>query len=158
MSFGSFYGGIYIVQLDKTTGKVASGATCLHLANRIAKFDAIEGSYIYRHSGYYYLFVSLDFCCQGVSSTYHIGVGRSTSVTGPYYDRGGLPMTQGGVTLLLTAHGNIIGPGGQTVIRDRSGALLVDHYYDGNNNGFPALGLNHLDWSADGWPVLRNER
>ena len=158
LSFGSFYGGIYIVQLDKTTGKVASGATCLHLANRIANFDAIEGSYIYRHGGYYYLFVSLDFCCQGVNSTYHIGVGRSTSATGPYYDRGGLPMTQGGVTLLLTAHGNIIGPGGQTVMRDGSGALLVYHYYDGNNNGFPALGLNYLDWSADGWHVLRNER
>jgi arabinan endo-1,5-alpha-L-arabinosidase len=43
-------------------------------------------------------------------------------------------------------------------MRDGSGALLVYHYYDGNNNGFPALGLNYLDWSADGWPVLRNER
>ena len=95
MSFGYFYGGIYIIQLDKATGQVASGATCIHLANRIANFDAIEGSYIYRHGGYYYLFVSLDFCCQGVLSTYHIGVGRSSSVTGPYYDRGGLPMTRG---------------------------------------------------------------
>jgi arabinan endo-1,5-alpha-L-arabinosidase len=158
MSFGSFYGGIYIVQLDKATGQVASGAACLHLANRIANFDAIEGSYIYWHGGYYYLFVSLDFCCQGVNSTYHIGVGRSTSVTGPYYDRGGLPMTEGGITLLLTAHGNTIGPGGQTVLHDLSGPLLVYHYYDGNNKGFPALGLNHLDWSTDGWPVLRNER
>lgn len=158
MSFGSFYGGIYLVQLDKATGQVASGATCIHLANRIANFDAIEGSYIYRHGGYYYLFVSLDFCCQGVLSTYHIGVGRSTSVTGPYYDRGGLPMTEGGVTLLLTAHDNIIGPGGQTVMHDRGGPLLVYHYYDGNNNGLPTFGLNHLDWSTDGWPVLRDDR
>jgi arabinan endo-1,5-alpha-L-arabinosidase len=158
MSFGSFYGGIYIIQLDKTTGQVASGASCIHIANRIANYDAIEGSYIYRHGGYYYLFVSLDFCCQGVNSTYHIGVGRATNVAGPYYDRGGLPMTVGGVTLLLTAQGNIVGPGGQTVMEDWTGPVLVYHYYDGNNNGLPTLGLNHLDWTSDGWPLLRIER
>jgi arabinan endo-1,5-alpha-L-arabinosidase len=154
LSFGSFYGGIYIIQLDKTTGQVASGATCQHLANRIANFDSIEGSYIYYHDGYFYLFVSVDFCCQGVNSTYHIGVGRSTTVDGPYYDRGGLRMDQGGVTLLLTAHGRFIGPGGQTILNDRKGPLLVYHYYDANNNGFPNFGMNYLSWTSDGWPVI----
>ena len=154
MSFGSFYGGIYIVPLDKKAGQVAAGATCQPLASRIGNFDAIEGSYIYRHDGYYYLFVSLDFCCQGVNSTYHVGVGRATSVNGPYYDRGGLPMNQGGVTVLLTAHGCFNGPGGQTVLETERGPLLVYHYYDGNQNGLPSLGLNYFSWTSDGWPVV----
>jgi arabinan endo-1,5-alpha-L-arabinosidase len=157
MSFGSFYGGIYLIQLDKTTGQVAAGATCEHLANRIGNADAIEGSYIYHHGGYYYLFVSLDFCCQGSNSTYHIGVGRSVNVNGPYYDRGGLRMDQGGVTLLRTSQGRYIGPGGQTVMEDMRGPLLVYHYYDGENNGLPTLGMNELGWTSDGWPFIRSK-
>ncbi|MFT4114783.1 family 43 glycosylhydrolase [Silvibacterium sp.] len=158
MVFGSYYGGIYIVQIDAKTGQVASGASCIHLANRSNSLDAIEGSYIYYHDGYYYLFASLDACCEGVSSTYHIGVGRSTSVTGPYYDRGGLPMTEGGVTVLLSAHGRFIGPGGQSVMKDRNGSLLIYHYYDGDNSGLPSLGLNYLEWTADGWPTLLRDK
>ncbi|GGH14293.1 family 43 glycosylhydrolase [Silvibacterium dinghuense] len=158
MVFGSYYGGIYITQMDAKTGQVASGASCIHLANRSNSLDAIEGSYISYHDGYYYLFVSLDACCDGVSSTYHIGVGRATSVTGPYYDRGGLPMTEGGVTVLRSSQGRFIGPGGQTVMKDRNGSVLVYHYYDGNNNGLPSLGLNYLEWTADGWPTVAHER
>lgn len=154
MSFGSFFGGIYLVELDSKTGQVASSASCQPIANRIGNFDAIEGSFIYHHDGYYYLFVSLDFCCQGVNSIYHIGVGGATSVAGPYFDRGGLRMDQGGVTLLLTGHGRFIGPGGQTVLRDLTGPVLVYHYYDGNSNGFPELGINKLAWTSDNWPVL----
>lgn len=57
MVFGSWSGGIYIVQIDSDTGQVASGASCIHLASRTSG-RAIEGAYIYPHNGYYYLFVS----------------------------------------------------------------------------------------------------
>lgn len=29
------------------------------------------------------------------------------------------------------------------------------NYYDGNNNGNPALGLNLLGWTSDGWPYVQ---
>jgi arabinan endo-1,5-alpha-L-arabinosidase len=90
-----------------------------------------------------------------VNSTYRIIVGRSANVNGPYTDRGGLALTTGGGTILLSAHGTINGPGGQTVLKDTDGDLLVYHYYDGNNNGDPALGLNLLGWTADGWPFIQ---
>ena len=153
LAFGSWYSGIHIVPVDNSTG-IPTGAACIQLAYHPSG-TGIEGSYIYPHGGYYYLFASIDNCCNGDNSTYRIIVGRSTSVTGPYSDRGGLPLTDGGGTILLSAHGNINGPGGESVFTDTDGAILVYHYYDGANNGAPALGMNVLGWTADGWPYIQ---
>ena len=153
LAFGSWSNGIQIVPVNNSTG-IPTGAACTQLAFHPTG-TGIEGSYIYPHGGYYYLFASIDTCCQGVNSTYRIIVGRAMSITGPYTDRGGVPLAQGGGTILLSAHGNINGPGGESVMTDSSGnAVLVYHYYDGNNNGDPALGMNALGWSADGWPSV----
>jgi len=153
LAFGSWSNGIQIVPVDKTTG-IPTGAACTQLAFHPSG-TGIEGSYIYPHGGYYYLFASIDVCCQGVNSTYRIIVGRSSSITGPYTDRGGLALTSGGGTILLSAHGNINGPGGEMVMTDTDGDVLVYHYYDGNNSGNPALGLNLLGWTSDGWPFVQ---
>ena len=152
MSFGSWSDGIYMIELNATTGlKSTSNTTVYHLAERP---NGEEGSYVYYYNGFYYLFVSIDGCCDGVASTYHILVGRSSSVTGPYLDRGGLNMLNGGGTIVLSAHSNIFGPGGQSILTGSSGPILVYHYYDGNNNGTPTLGLNTLSWTSDGWPYV----
>ncbi len=152
-AFGSWWNGIQIVRVDNTTG-LPTSTNYTQLAYHPTN-TGIEGSYIYQHGGYYYLFASIDICCQGTSSTYRIIVGRSSNVDGPYTDRGGLALTAGGGTILLSAHGNINGPGGQTVLKDTDGDLLVYHYYDGGNGGAPALGLNLLGWTADGWPYIQ---
>ena len=152
MVFGSYSNGIHIVPVDNTTG-IPTGAACTQLAYH-SSGSGIEGSYIYPHGGYYYLFASIDGCCNGVNSTYRIIVGRSSTITGPYTDRGGLALTSGGGTIVLSAHGNINGPGGQTVLLDTDGDILVYHYYDGNNSGYPALGMNKLGWTSDGWPYV----
>jgi arabinan endo-1,5-alpha-L-arabinosidase len=153
LAFGSYSNGIQIVPVNNSTG-IPTGAACAQLAYH-ASGTGLEGSYIYPHGGYYYLFASVDACCEGVTSTYRIIVGRSTSITGPYTDRGGIALTSGGGTILLSAHGNINGPGGESVFTDTDGSILVYHYYDGNNNGYPALGLNVLAWTSDGWPYLQ---
>jgi arabinan endo-1,5-alpha-L-arabinosidase len=153
MAFGSWSNGINIVPVSNTTG-IPTGAACTQLAYHPTG-TGIEGSYIYPHNGYYYLFASIDDCCAGVTSTYRIIVGRSTSVTGPYTDRGGVALTSGGGTILLSAHGNIDGPGGESLITDTDGTILVYHYYDANNSGYPALGINVLGWTSDGWPYVQ---
>ena len=87
--FGSYWSGIKLFQLDASTGKPASASPALYsLAQRPAP-DALEGAGITYHAGYYYLFVSFDTCCAGISSTYRIMVGRSASVTGPVPGSGG---------------------------------------------------------------------
>jgi arabinan endo-1,5-alpha-L-arabinosidase len=153
MAFGSWSSGIQIVPVNNSTG-IPTGAACTQLAYHPSG-TGIEGASIYAHGGYYYLFASIDTCCQGVTSTYRIIVGRSTSVTGPYLDRGGLALTSGGGTIVLSAHGNINGPGGESLFTDTDGDILVYHYYDGNNNGYPTLGVNVVSWTSDGWPFLQ---
>jgi arabinan endo-1,5-alpha-L-arabinosidase len=77
-------------------------------------------------------------------------VGRSSSATGPYLDRGGVPMNSGGGTEVLAGHGNFHGPGHQAVLADTGGDLLVYHYYA--NNGTSLLGINRLAYDSAGWP------
>ena len=123
----------------------------LRIADRGAPPNAIEAPYIVERDGWFYLFISLDSCCRGLDSTYKIAVGRSQQVTGPYLDRTGVPLLEGGGTVLLATNGAEIGPGGQSV----SNGYLAYHFYDGNAGGAFRLAIRKLDWDAAGWPVAR---
>ncbi|WP_180687244.1 arabinan endo-1,5-alpha-L-arabinosidase [Streptomyces gossypiisoli] len=154
MSFGSYWTGIRMVELDERTGKAVPEAPVHHLATRPDAPYAVEGPYIVKHGRFYYLFASYDACCSGVNSTYKIKVGRSSSIIGPYVDSTGKPMLQGGGDLLLEGHGRFIGTGGQSVFKDRGRDVLAYHYYDADDEGTPKLGLNALSWKKNGWPVV----
>src|SRR5690242_16007920 len=130
LAFGSFWGGIKMRRLDPATGKLSTTDTAVRsLASRVAP-DAEEGPSIVRHGGYYYLFLSFDFCCRGVESDYRMVVGRSTSVSGPYVDRQGVPLTNGGGTEVLRGYNEFIGTGGGDVVSSGRSTYLVNHYYD----------------------------
>jgi arabinan endo-1,5-alpha-L-arabinosidase len=62
-------------------------------------------------------------------------------------------MMNNGGTLVLESHGRVIGPGGQSVIKDADGHVLVYHYYDGQDGGTHKLGINRLGWGG-GWPSV----
>src|SRR5690348_10403905 len=55
LAFGSFWGGIKLVQLDPDTGKRLAPDSPLY---SLAFNDSIEASYIYHRNGFYYLFRS----------------------------------------------------------------------------------------------------
>lgn len=153
LSFGSFWDGIKMRRLDSGTGKLSTvDATLYSLASRGG--GPIEAPSIVRRNNYYYLFVSFDFCCRRANSTYKIMVGRATSITGPYTDREGRPMSQGGGDLLLAGYERYRGTGGQSVYLDGSTYRLVLHYYDGRDNGAHKLQIRNLAWTNDDWPVV----
>jgi arabinan endo-1,5-alpha-L-arabinosidase len=158
LSFGSFWGGIKMRRIDPATGKLsAQDETLYSLASRPRSKElpgAVEAPAVLRRGGYYYLFVSFDFCCRGVKSTYHVRVGRSRRVTGPYVDRDGKPMTEGGGTLVVKGGGRWIGPGHCTILETKDGEKLVYHAYDAEWRGTPTLRISHLHWDAEGWPTL----
>ncbi len=153
MAFGSFWSGIKLTELDASTGKpLADPPDLISLASRPS--TAIEASFIVYRQGYYYLFVSFDQCCQGVDSTYKIMVGRSGSVAGPYVDRNGTAMLQGGGTLVLDADRRWKGPGHNAILQHQGQDYLVHHAYDAWFNGRSTLRIERLFWSVDGWPVV----
>lgn len=153
LAYGSFWDGIKLRQLDPATGMLLTPDTPTYdLASR--QGAGIEATSILEHAGKFYLFVSFDQCCKGVDSTYNMRVGRADEVTGPYLDRDGKPMLQGGGTLLLGKTGRFIGPGGQEAIVTSKGEMLAYHYYDGDDLGVSKLQLSPLRWTADGWPEL----
>jgi arabinan endo-1,5-alpha-L-arabinosidase len=153
LSFGSFWSGIKLRQLDPLTGKLLREDTpTIALASRHG--GAIEASSILEHDGKYYLFVSFDQCCKGVASTYNIRVGRADQIEGPYRDKDGKAMLDGGGSLVLDSTGRFIGPGGQEPVKTSKGDMLAFHYYDGDEAGVSKLQLSPIAWTADGWPEL----
>src|SRR5690606_11405491 len=103
--FGSFWDGIGMIELDPDTGLALPGVERIRLASRGG--GAIEAPSILEHDGRFYLFVSFDKCCNGLASSYRIMVGRADAVTGPYLDREGRPMLEGGGTELLKSEGRV---------------------------------------------------
>jgi arabinan endo-1,5-alpha-L-arabinosidase len=179
LSFGSFWGGIKMRRLDRKTGKLSGADTKLYsLAARArpdnpppappglpANWQAIEAPFIVHHSdgsksgsqpgGFYYLFVSFDLCCRGIKSTYKTMVGRAREVTGPYLDKTGKPMSEGGGSSLLVGNQRWLGPGGESVRMGKDRDILVFHAYDATT-GRPSLQISTLAWK-DGWPVAALE-
>jgi arabinan endo-1,5-alpha-L-arabinosidase len=169
LSFGSFWKGIKMRKLDRKTGLLSTTDTKVYsLAAREPgplsqprdpklppDKEAVEAPFIFHHAGYYYLFVSWDLCCRGVKSTYRTMVGRSTSVTGPYLDRTGKPMTDGGGSPLLVANKVWLGPGGESLLHLPDEDLIVFHAYSAVD-GHPALHISTVDWK-DGWPDVALE-
>ncbi|HEX2869919.1 MAG TPA: arabinan endo-1,5-alpha-L-arabinosidase [Polyangiaceae bacterium] len=151
LSFGSFWGGIKLIKLDQQGARV--GTSLDALAARPAAGGALEAPFIVPRCGYYYLFVSWDKCCAGVSSTYNIRVGRSATVQGPYLDRDGKAMTEGGGTLLVQGDARYKGPGHNAVLFTDTAAYNIYHAYDANQNGASTLRISELVWDEAGWPV-----
>ena len=115
--------------------------------------NAIEAPFIFKHTnGYYYLFVSIDYCCKGVNSTYKIIVGRSKKVKGPYLDDQGADLANAGGKLVLKGNDNWHGVGHNAVVRDGKQDYLIFHGYDANDAGKSKLLLEKITWDKDGWP------
>jgi arabinan endo-1,5-alpha-L-arabinosidase len=152
LSLGSFWSGIKLVKLDPSTGKRADNSAPLGIAARPDNAEgAVEAPVIVRRGDWYYLWVSFDRCCQGAASTYRIMVGRSASVTGPYVDKNGRQMMQGGGSQVMSSHGSVHGPGHNAVFADVDGDVLMYHYY--NDAGTAQIGINLIRYE-NGWPVV----
>ena len=148
LAFGSFWSGIKIVEL-KSDGSRAD-TTVRSIASRGG--GAIEGAFIVRRCGYYFLFVSFDRCCAGAQSTYNVRVGRSTDVIGPYVDRNGVDMMDGGGTRILGGGAGFAAAGHNAVVFSGDRAYIVYHAYP-TDGSYARLRVGELVWDDQGWPA-----
>nr|WP_226911429.1 arabinan endo-1,5-alpha-L-arabinosidase [Gallaecimonas mangrovi] len=162
MAFGSFWDGIKLVRLDSSLTKVAKPEQWYSLARQerppftpqtAAGPGEIEGPFIFKHNDYYYLFVSFGLCCRGVNSTYRIAVGRAKTITGPYLDKNGKDMNQGGGTVMLKGNKAWPGLGGNSAYHWQGKDYLVFHAYEAADNGLQKLKIAPIEW-RDGWPYV----
>jgi arabinan endo-1,5-alpha-L-arabinosidase len=151
MVFGSFGSGIKLIRLDSDGARASD--EFYSLAERPVEPYAIQAPFVMARDGYYYLFVSFDWCCRGVSSTYNIRVGRSSELAGPYVDRDGVPMLEGGGSLLLEGNERWRGVGANTILSTQGRDYNVYHAYDANAAGRSTLRISEVAWDAAGWPV-----
>lgn len=149
MAFGSFWKGIHLVELDPATGKTKGEGP----PTRLASAPEIEAPYLHRRDGKYYLFLNWGKCCRGLESTYEIRVGRADRVTGPYLDRKGVPLAEGGGTLVLATRGRRVGPGHAGIIHTPEAERLTFHFYNRDHRGRPDFGSVALRWDNEGWPT-----
>ncbi len=156
--FGSFWSGIKAFRIDPTTGKAANEPpTLIDLASRHEPPRAIEAPFVVFRDGFYYLFVSFDHCCRGVDSDYNVRVGRATDPTGPYLDRDGTPMLEGGGTLLVGPSERWPGSGHNAVFHADGVDYLAYHGYDADFGGSATLRIEVLAWDDDGWPIATGQ-
>jgi arabinan endo-1,5-alpha-L-arabinosidase len=163
LAFGSFWSGIKLVKLRADLLRVAEPQEWHSIARRersVLRDDtdpepaAIEAPFIFKHGQYYYLFVSWDYCCRGVNSTYKIMIGRSNSVTGPYLDKDGRDLAKGGGSLVLQGNPRWPGVGHNSAYRFDGRDYLVLHAYDARDQGKSRLKILEMGWDGAHWPVL----
>jgi arabinan endo-1,5-alpha-L-arabinosidase len=162
LTFGSFWGGIKLVKLNNDLISVMHPEEWYNLASRnpstslrtVDGNSAIEAPFLFRKGKYYYLFVSVDFCCRGLKSNYKVLVGRSEKVTGPYVDKNNVPLMKGGGSLVAAGDTtNWAAVGHNSVYTFDGKDYIVYHGYDAKDNGKPKLIMRELNW-VDGWPVV----
>jgi arabinan endo-1,5-alpha-L-arabinosidase len=163
MSFGSFWDGLKIFKLNEDLTRPAQPQEWYSIARRNqvpaeVSSDAgpgeIEAPFILRKGDYYYLFVSWGLCCKGPNSTYHLAVGRSKQVTGPYVDRSGKDMNQGGGSLLIKGNKNWIGLGHNSAYSWDGKDYLVLHAYETADKYLQKLKILNIHWDKEGWPLV----
>ncbi len=154
MTWGSFWDGIKLIPLDKTM-HVKKGAKPMTIARRHAETNAIEAPFIIKHGDYYYLFVSWDYCCRGIKSTYRVAMGRSKQVAGPYLDKEGKDMREGGGYLLIEGDKKEFeAMGHSSAYSFPDGDFFFCHGYSIEKDGASILVEKKIHWTDDGWLML----
>ena len=134
---------------------------------------AYEGAQIIYNSetGYFYVFVSMG----NLVYEYRVGVGRSKTIDGEYFDASGKSMLFKNASEAREYHAvgaKVLGayqfgekdgdeyglrcPGGQSVLRDNKGRILLANH--ARTNFFPtgvfALQVHQMFFNSDGWCVV----
>ena len=165
MVYGSYFGGLYALQLNPETGLALKAGDQGHCIARRAngKKDNIEAPEIIYNPEFkqYYLFVSYD----PLMTTYNVRVGRSDSPSGPFIDIQGQDMREETNNFPILTHpyrfDNHPGWAGTAhcgVINNNGTFFMMHQGRLSPENLMMDLHLRRMYWTKEGWPVVSPER
>lgn len=154
--WGSGFQPIKVRELAPDRLSFAPGSEAIDLipADKTIEYrNLVEGAWVIRRDGYYYLFFSGDNCC-GAEAKYAVMVARSRSATGPFEIKPGA---------ILERRDIWHAPGHNSLIEDGSGQVwMLYHAVDTRRprttplnaiNTRRVLLIDRVLW-RDGWPVV----
>jgi len=158
--WGSF-NGIYVTELT------ADGMAVKDLSKKTkVAGKSFEATYIHKRGNYYYLFASIGACCEGMTSSYKVVVGRSTKLEGPYLSKTGSNMNNFDAwnpsnyqPIIMRGDAMFGGPGHNSrIITDDNGVdWMFYHAYTSdevNSDTNRQLMLDKVEWDENDWPTL----
>ena len=120
----------------------------------------VEGAWVMRRDGYYYMFYSGDNCC-GPKANYAVMVARSKRATGPFetlQQANGTPHS-----IILQKTGYWVAPGHNSIVTDANGVdWIVYHAVDARRprqkasddiNSRRVMLIDRIGW-RNGWPFV----
>jgi len=108
----------------------------------------VEGPYILRRDGWFYMFYSSDACC-GRECNYKLGVARARRLLGPWERNPANPILKGNAHWKCPGHGSLVS--------DANGrTFLLYHAYDPRDFQYAGRQglLDEVTWTAQGWPEI----
>ena len=147
--------GIWVLPLSDDGLSIKVGAKKQKVAGNF-----MEGTYVHKHDGFYYLFASTGSCCEGKESTYRIVVGRSEKVTGPYLSPEGKSMIDDKYDSYIMSSSpdkSYTGTGHNAeILTDDTGQdwMMYHAYWKGNNYKGRCANIDQVLWKG-GWPYFK---
>jgi arabinan endo-1,5-alpha-L-arabinosidase len=165
MHYGSYFGGLYCVELNPETGLTLKEGDKGHLIARRAEYKTrnLEAPEIIYNPELdkYYLFTSYD----ALFSHYNVRVGRSEKPDGPFLDFFGkdLADTTNNYPILTYAyrfgnHPGWAGVGHCGVVYNNGRYFMFHQGRLAPDNLMMVMHVRELFWNSDGWPVASPER
>ncbi|KAH8649212.1 glycoside hydrolase, family 43 [Xylariales sp. PMI_506] len=163
LTWGSYWSDIYQARLAIDGNFIFASGNTEQIAYDPNNNHDTEGSTIYYHGGYYWLFLSRGVCCTytptpTAGTEYHVVVCQSSNPNGPFVDESGASCLTGGGTTILASHDEVYAPGGQGVFTDPVyGDVMYYHYLNtsiGVAYAEAKFGFNQISWGSNGWPTL----
>lgn len=166
MHYGSYFGGLHVVQLNPETGltmKPNDQGILTARRDNPSKNNLEAPEIVYNQElKQYFLFVSYD----PLMTTYNVRVGRSDKPQGPFFDYFGKDMReQIDDYPILTYpyrfqnHTGWAGVGHCSVFQDKDGNFYMGHQARlAPENHMMDFHLRQIFWTSDGWPVASPQR
>ena len=166
MHYGSYFGGLFCMELNPETGVAATPNDQGHLIARRADYrkDNLEAPEIMYHPELkkYYLFTSYD----PLMTTYNVRVAYSDNAEGPFFDFYGndIKDTTNNVPILTAPykfqnHSGWAGPAHCGIVGNGEGKFFMLHQGRlSPQNHMMVLHVREVFFTENGWPVVSPER